>query len=74
VWPGAVPLAGDIDWGWLAHALRLSGAEIKNVALGAAFLAAADGGPVTSEHIRYAVQGEYGKAGRTLTGWVGDGG
>src|SRR4029453_3561181 len=43
VWPAELTLAGDVDLGLLAAQFKFSGGSIKNVALAAAFLAAADG-------------------------------
>jgi hypothetical protein len=38
--PAAAPLAGDIDWDFLAQRFELTGGAIRNAALGAAYLAA----------------------------------
>ena len=46
IWPAATPLAADVDLDFLAAQFKLSGGNIKNIALAAAFLAAADGRPV----------------------------
>jgi len=66
VWPAAIPLAPDLDFAALAAEFPLSGGNIKNVALAAAFGAAADGGVVTAGHLRHAVRREYQKLGREL--------
>jgi AAA+ superfamily predicted ATPase len=66
VWPAETQVADDLDWGTLARDLSFSGAEIKNVALAAAFLAAEAGTLVTAEHVRHAVRREYEKAGRSV--------
>jgi hypothetical protein len=65
IWPGATPLGADIDFDALAR-FELSGGSIKNVALAAAFLAAADGGVVTMTHLLRATQREFQKSGRIL--------
>jgi hypothetical protein len=67
VWPEQTPLAEDVEWRSLAEDLEFSGAEIKNVALAAAFLAAGDGSPVTAAHVRHAVRREYEKTGKSFT-------
>jgi AAA+ superfamily predicted ATPase len=67
IWPAAAPLAGDVDMDFLASQFKLSGGNIKNVALAASFLAAADGGAVTMGHLFQATQREYQKMGKTLT-------
>jgi SpoVK/Ycf46/Vps4 family AAA+-type ATPase len=64
VWPGDTPLADDLDLGALAAAHRLSGGQIKNAALAAAFLAASDGEVVAREHVEAALRREYEKLGR----------
>ena len=66
-WPADVPLADDLDWSGLARDLPFSGAEIKNAALGAAFLAAAAEGPVNMELLLHAARREYEKAGRSFS-------
>ncbi|MFQ5524976.1 MAG: AAA family ATPase [Thermoanaerobaculia bacterium] len=64
--PPEVPLAGELDLGELARDVRLSGGNIKNICVAAAYLAAADGGAVSMTHIRDASRREYEKLGR---GW-----
>ncbi|HEY7619498.1 MAG TPA: ATP-binding protein, partial [Solirubrobacteraceae bacterium] len=63
-WPAAVPLAADLDLAAMAREHRLTGGNIKNVALGAAYLAAADGRRVTVEHLRHALWREFQKLGK----------
>ncbi len=62
--PGSTPLASDIDFDFLAHKLKLSGGNIRNIALGAAFLAVANSGHVGMEHIVCAAKREFQKMGR----------
>jgi adenylate kinase family enzyme len=66
VWPRETPRADDLDLALLAREVAFSGAEIKNVALAAAFIAADAGTPVTMEHVLHAVQREYEKAGKSF--------
>jgi hypothetical protein len=66
VWPAETPRAGDLDLGLLAREVAFSGAEIKNVALAAAFIAAEAGTPVTMEHVLHAVRREYEKTGKSF--------
>ena len=47
--PGA-PLSADVSFGFLARQFELSGGNIRNVALAAAFLAAESGGEICMEH------------------------
>ncbi len=64
IWPHAVPLAADVDAGRLAHELKMSGGNIKNTALAAAYYAAADGGIVTHDHLMRAARREFQKMGK----------
>lgn len=64
IWPHETPLAADVDLDRLARDLKLSGGSIKNIALGAAFLAAADGGVVTIGHLQGAARQEHLKMGK----------
>ena len=66
VWPEHVPRAENLDLGLLALQFKLSGGNIKNIALAAAFLAAADGGVVTMSHLVRATRREYQKLGKPL--------
>jgi ATP-dependent 26S proteasome regulatory subunit len=67
IWAAQVPLAEDINLDFLAQQFKLSGGNIKNIALAASFLAAADGGAVGMEHILQATRREYQKLGKMLT-------
>jgi SpoVK/Ycf46/Vps4 family AAA+-type ATPase len=64
VFPANTPLASDIDFDFLAHKLKVSGGNIRNIALSAAFLAAANSGHVGMEHIVCAAKREFQKMGR----------
>ncbi|MBN1965702.1 MAG: AAA family ATPase [Anaerolineae bacterium] len=66
VWTPETPLAADVDFVALANMHRLSGGNIKNVALAAAHLAAAGGSAVTLAHVQHAVRREMQKLGRRL--------
>ncbi|WP_346705259.1 ATP-binding protein [uncultured Agathobaculum sp.] len=59
--PQAVPLADDIDWGFLAGKFELSGGYIKNIVLAAAFMAAGEGSPIGMRHLVRAAVGELKK-------------
>jgi hypothetical protein len=67
IWPEATPVAEDVDFDFLSSQFKLSGGNIKNVALSAAFLAASDGGQVTMAHVFHATQREYQKIGKVLS-------
>lgn len=65
IWPKATPLGADIDFDGLAR-FELAGGSIKNIALAAAFLAAADDSVVTMAHLLRATHREFQKMGRIL--------
>jgi SpoVK/Ycf46/Vps4 family AAA+-type ATPase len=65
IWPPETPLADDVDFDVMARQFRLSGGNIKNIALASAFLAAGDGGRVTMGHLRQATRREHQKMGKT---------
>ncbi len=62
--PVEAPLKGDIDLDLLAERYRLTGGNIRNIALTAAFLAARDGGVIGMEHVLWATRREFQKMGR----------
>lgn len=66
--PSKVPLASDIHFDFLSKGLDISGANIKNIAINAAFLAANDAsGAIEMRHIVQSVRKEYAKIGKMLT-------
>jgi SpoVK/Ycf46/Vps4 family AAA+-type ATPase len=62
--PVEAPLEPDIDLDLLAERYRLTGGNIRNIALTAAFLAARDGGVIGMEHVLWATRREFQKMGR----------
>ncbi|HZF08726.1 MAG TPA: AAA family ATPase [Thermoanaerobaculia bacterium] len=66
LWPAETPLAPELDFALLARRFELPGGNIRNIALAAAFLAAADGGTVTLRHLLRATQREFQKIGKVL--------
>jgi AAA+ superfamily predicted ATPase len=67
IWPSQDLLEPGVDLPGLAKTFRLSGGNIRNVALSASFFAAARGGRITTDDILRAVQREYEKVGKTMT-------
>ena len=67
VFPRAAPLADDIDLTFMARQFKITGGNIKNIALSAAFLAAQNGGSVTMENLIRATKREYQKMGKLCT-------
>lgn len=66
IWPNEVVLDPEVDLDALARQFKLSGGNIKNVALAAAFLAAEDESAVTPAHLLHATAREYQKLGKPL--------
>jgi hypothetical protein len=67
VWPSAVPLDPGADFEFLASSFKLSGGNIKNIALSAAFLAVEENRPVSMHHLLTALDREYQKMGKPLS-------
>jgi hypothetical protein len=62
--PLAAPVAGDIDHRFLARQFPLTGGEIRNVALSAAFLAAHERVPISMVHLLRALARQRHRQGR----------
>lgn len=67
VWPHDTPKARGLDLAFLARQFKLSGGNIRNIALAAAFAAAQIPGPVGMAHLMHALRREYQKLGKTLS-------
>jgi len=65
--PASAPVSSDVDFGFLARRLNITGGNIKNVVINAAFLAAANSGVIHMEHFVRAARREYEKIGRLCT-------
>ena len=65
--PAELPLSPDVDLDFMARKFKIAGAHIRNIALSAAFLAAADGQVVTMAHLIQATRREFQKVGRLIT-------
>lgn len=64
IFPAAAPRAEDVDLGFLASQFELSGGNIRNVALAAAFLAAAESGQIQMKHLILSTARELQKLGK----------
>lgn len=65
--PKNAPLATDVDIDELARRYRLAGGNIRNAAMAAAFLAAADGeNSIHLRHVLHAIKREYQKMGKLV--------
>ncbi len=66
--PENAPLAEDVNLYELAALYPVVGGVIRNAAVAAGFLAAADGFPIDRRHFIHAIRREYEKAGRSFPG------
>ncbi len=67
--PASAPVAAPLDFQYLASQFKLSGANIRNVVLEAAFLAAQEGGAgakISMDHIIAAIKYEHQKQGKLV--------
>lgn len=67
IFPEQAPLAPDVDRVELARRYRVTGGHIRNIALGAAFLAAEDGQVIRMSHLLQAARREFQKMGKIVS-------
>ncbi|MBN1641155.1 MAG: ATP-binding protein, partial [Anaerolineae bacterium] len=67
LFPPDVPRSADLDFGLLARRFRLSGGNIRNIIVSAAYLAAADGQQVALSHLLHGARRELQKMGRLVS-------
>ena len=65
--PEVAPLSQDIDLAFMARQFKITGGNIKNITLSAAFLAVEDSGMITMEYLIHATKREYQKMGKLCT-------
>ena len=66
LFPPGVPRSPGIDFAHLAQRFKLSGGNIRNVIVSAAYLAASSGGVVTMEHLLHGTRRELQKMGKLV--------
>jgi hypothetical protein len=66
MFPPGVPLNDDVDFTFLARRFDLTGGNIKNCVLAAAFMAAENGDKISMQHLVQAVARELGKMGQAV--------
>jgi ATP-dependent 26S proteasome regulatory subunit len=66
-WPEETAVDPAVDFSKLAQQFKLSGGNIRNVALSAAFFAAPESRPVDMPDLLHAIRREYAKAGKDVT-------
>ena len=64
MFPPQTPLGDDLDFAFLGRQFSMSGGNIKNAALAAAFLAASEGSAVIMRHLIQSVAREWQKLGK----------
>jgi hypothetical protein len=62
--PAQAPRDGSIDFGFLARQFKLTGGNIKNIVVNAAFLAAQDSARIGTSHLMLATKAEFQKEGK----------
>jgi AAA+ superfamily predicted ATPase len=67
IFPREMPVGSDVDLEFLARQFKISGGNIKNIAVSAAFLAAQDGRMLKMENLIHATKREYQKIGKLCT-------
>jgi len=65
--PAEAAIAPGVDFGMLAQRFEMTGGYIKNAAVRAAFLAAADGTAITTAHLVRAAKSEYQAMGKIIS-------
>jgi SpoVK/Ycf46/Vps4 family AAA+-type ATPase len=66
IWPHDTPKSSDLDLGFMARRFEFAGGNIRNIAVAATFLAAANGGTVNMAHLIRATKREYQKMGKIV--------
>jgi SpoVK/Ycf46/Vps4 family AAA+-type ATPase len=66
LFPPDVPIADDVDFGYLSERFRVAGGNIRNIIVSAAYLAAADGERVNMSHLLHGTRRELQKMGRLV--------
>jgi hypothetical protein len=66
LFPTGVPREGEIDFKYFADRFDLAGGSIRNIIVGAAFLAASEEAPVATRHLLHAMRREMQKMGRLI--------
>nr|HRJ41990.1 ATP-binding protein [Caldilineaceae bacterium] len=67
LFPEDLPQSADIDLALFASRFKLAGGSIRNIIVGAAYLAAANDGQVTMNHLLHSPRREMQKMGRLIT-------
>jgi SpoVK/Ycf46/Vps4 family AAA+-type ATPase len=66
IWPDDTPRDPALDIDFMARRFEITGGNIRNIALAAAFLAADDGNVVTMNHLLHGTKREFQKMGKVV--------
>ena len=66
IFPQSTPRSAELDLEFMARRFEIAGGNIRNIALAAAFLAAAEGVEIRMSHLIRATRREYQKMGKVL--------
>ena len=66
IWPEDTPRDPALDIDFMARRFEITGGNIRNIALAAAFLAADDGNVITMNHLLHGTKREYQKMGKVV--------
>lgn len=64
--PPEMPISAEVDLRWLAARIKLAGGNIRNILMGAAYIAAGVGSEVTQAHILQSARREMEKMGKLV--------
>jgi len=64
--PPDLPVSADLDLGMMAKRFKLSGGNIRNIIVSAAYVAAANGGVMTMPHLMHGAKREIQKMGKLV--------
>jgi SpoVK/Ycf46/Vps4 family AAA+-type ATPase len=67
IFPREMPVGNDVDLKFMSRQFKITGGNIKNIAVSAAFLAAEDGRVLKMENLIHATKREYQKIGKLCT-------
>ena len=67
IWPQGTPRSSELDLDFMAQRFELTGGNIRNIALAAAFLAADNSNIVNMIHLLHATKREYQKMGKVVS-------
>jgi SpoVK/Ycf46/Vps4 family AAA+-type ATPase len=67
IWPDTTPRSERLDLDFVARRFEITGGNIRNIAIAAAFMAVDNGGIVDMKHLVHATRREYQKMGKIVS-------